>query len=654
MSITHRILVIVLALHAPMLQAQTPAELVVLGRQAIGADPEASRALAGRALDALARRPDADVHLRARLLLCDYFAERDLAAAGQQAQAMRALLPATRRGGAEAAVLLCEGVVEEARGESPRALALFDRAVSTAASGGDDELMADALFQRAYLRGVRGELAAGLTDMRRAMGLYEKLQQAHQAQNALSGIAILYNRMGDHAQARHYFEASLKLQRASGMAREELVTLHNLGRTLEGMADWPGAHKAFEEALHLARRIHYPRGEAYALRGLASVRNARQAPAEALALLDLASQIQQDTPDERLRGQFLLQRGIALRQLHRPAEAVALLQQAMDIFRRADSLAEQVAAGGELAAALKDGGDWQAAFAHHAAFKEASDTLLRRQLDQRFATLKIEFDSATKDKENALLQREKSAADAALAQERRVGRLKLVVMLLAAALAAVLAALVWRQRRSGRTMQQLAMTDELTALPNRRHVLARLEALLAPGAGGGALLIVDLDHFKRFNDQRGHLVGDAVLRAVADVLRQAVRPPAAVGRLGGEEFVVAMPRADIVRAAELAEDLRRRVQAIDAAAWSVGAGTEITTSVGLTLAEPGDDVSTMLRRADEALYAAKAAGRNRVMARTAAADAQDEQQAGAVIGAVRQTLRLPMKTAADAHPHPRD
>lgn len=653
MSITHRILVIVLALHAPLLQAQTPAELVVLGRQALGADPESSRHLAERALEALARQPDADVHLRARLLLCDYFAERDLPTAEQQAVAMRGLLPATRRGGAEAAAQLCEGLVHEARGDSPQALLHFDRAVGAAAAGGDDELMADALFQRAYLRGVQGELAAGLIDMRRAMGMYEKLQQPHQAQNALSGIAILYNRMGDHAQARHYFAASLKLQRESGMAREELVTLHNLGRTLEGMADWPAAQKAFEDALLVARKIHYPRGEAYALRGLASVRNARHAPAEALALLDLASDIQQDTPDERLRGQFLLQRGIALRQLHRPAEAADMLQQAMEIFRRADSLAEQVAAGGELAAAWRDSGDWKAAFTQHAAFKEASDTLLRRQLDQRFATLKIEFDSAAKDKENALLQREKIAADAALAQERRVGRLKMVVMLLAAALALVMGALVWRQRRTGRTMQRLAMTDELTALPNRRHVLGKLEALLAPGAGGGALLIVDLDHFKRFNDQRGHLVGDEVLRAVAEVLRQAVRKPAAVGRLGGEEFVVVLPRADIVSAADMAETLRRRVQAIDTTPWSLGAGTEITTSVGLTLAEPGDDVSALLRRADEALYAAKAAGRNRVVVRTAVAEAADEQQAGALIDVARQPLRLPL-VAAEVDPHARD
>lgn len=652
MSSTLRFVLLLLALHAPPLLAQPAAELVVRGRQAMGGNPEASRALAEQALDELARRPDPDLQLRARGLLCDYQSERDLDAARSQAQLMRGLLPATRRSGAEAAVLVCEGAIEEARGDSAKALDIFERAVDSAARAADDELMADALFQRGYLRGVQGELASGLTDMRRAMALYEKLQQPQQAQNTLSGIAILFNRMGDAAQARHYFEASLKLQQASGSTREQLVTLHNLGRTLENMGEWGEAQKAFEGALQLARKLDYPRGEAYALRGLASVRNARNAPAEAIALLDLAAQTQRDTPDARLRAQFLLQRGIALRKLHRPGEALEALQEALGVFQQADSLAEQVATRGELAALLHEMGDWRAAYEHQAAYKEASDTLLKRQLDQRFATLKIEFNSAARDKENALLLREKAAADAALAQERRVGRLKLVVLLLATALAGLLGVLAWRQRRSGRAMQVLAMTDELTALPNRRHVLGRLEALLKPGAGGGALLIVDLDHFKRFNDQRGHLVGDEVLRAVSDVLRKAVRPPVAVGRLGGEEFVLVLPRADIVRAAEVAEDLRRKVQAIDISAWSVGAGSEITVSVGVTLSEPGDDVSAMLRRADEALYAAKAAGRNRVVARTAVTSALEAQEAGVAIGAARQPKLLPPCEPASAEGPP--
>lgn len=625
---------LLLALHAPLLHAQTAAELLARSRQAMGTHPETSRALAEQALEVLARRPDADLQLRARGLLCDYLNERDLAAAEDQSRQMRELLSVTRRPEAEAAVLVCEGSIQEARGASGRALELLEQAVAHAGRAADDEVMADALFQRGYLRGVQGELATGLADLRRAMALYEKLQQPHQAQNTLSGIAILFNRMGDAAQARHYFEASLKLQREAGRLREQMVTLHNLGRTLENMGEWAEANKAFEEALQLARRLNYPRGEAYALRGLASVRNARHAPQEALVLLNLASPMQQETPDARLQAQSLLQRGIALRQLHRPAEAASALREALAIFEQADSLVEQVATQAELVALLRDQADWRAAFEHQAAWKEASDTLLKRQLDQRYATLKIEFNSAAKDRENELLLRDKAAADAALAQERRVGQLKLVVLLLATALAALLAVLAWRQRSSGRAMQVLAMTDELTALPNRRHVLAQLEAQLRSGTATGALLIVDLDHFKRFNDLRGHLVGDEVLRAVAAVLRQSVRAMAAVGRLGGEEFVVLLPRANIVRAAEVAEDLRRRVQAIDTAPWGLE-GSPVTVSIGLTLAEPGDDVSTVLRRADEALYAAKAAGRNRVVARPGATSpASTDTAAGPAGGSV--------------------
>lgn len=617
-------------------QADTPAELVARGREAMGVDPRMSREFAERALEQLLRRPDPALQLRARALLCDHDSERDLQSAQTQAAAMRALLPAVRTPGLEAAVLLCEGAIEESRGDGMKAMALFERAVEVAERAGDRQCLADALYQRAYLRGVRGELAAGLTDMRRAISLYEQLQQEQQARNALNGVAILYNRMGDAAQARHYYETSLARQEARGKTRETLVTLHNLGRVLENLGDWNGAQQAFENALQLARRLDYPRGEAYALRGLASVRNARGTPAEALALLDLAEPIRSDTPDERLHAQLLQQRGIALRLSHRPLDAVQALEQALAIFGRADAVAEQVAVLGELSLAHGDAGEWRTAYERQAAFKQASDRMLQRQLDQRFASLKVEFDSATKDKENALLQREKAAADEALRQEQRVGRLKLVVLLLAAALLSLLGGFAWRQHRAGRRMRELAMTDELTGLPNRRQMLARLDTMLAAGARAGALLIIDLDHFKRINDQRGHLVGDDILRAVSASLRAGVQPPASAGRLGGEEFVVVVPRADVALAAEVAERLRTGVEAIDTTRWSAGAPLAVTVSIGLTVVVDGDDASSVLRRADEALYAAKAAGRNRVIARSARAAALDAVEAGAVIEAARQ------------------
>jgi diguanylate cyclase (GGDEF)-like protein len=491
-------------------------------------------------------------------------------------------------------------------------MALYEQAVGVAEKAGDAEMLADALYQRGYLRGVRGDFADGLLDLRRAHQTFERLDMPEHALTTLNAIATLYNRMGDHAQARHYYAAALKLQQAAGMLREQAVTQHNLGRSLENLKEWDAAQRAFDGVLALSRELGYARGEAYALRGLASVRNALGAPADALRLLDQASQFQHKAPDERLRAQILLQRGIALHRLGRHGDALAALNEALAVFRKADSQAELAATHGELAATLADLGDWRAGFEQQARYKAVSDELLRRQLDQRFATLKVEFDSAAKDKENRLLQRANAATERALEQERQAGRLRALVIALAALLVAILAVLVWRHRRTSLHMQGLAMTDELTGLPNRRHVLARLEASIAEG-DRCALLIVDLDLFKSINDECGHLAGDEILRAVANVLRDSGRAPVELGRLGGEEFIVVLPHTHLEAAMAVAERLRAQVAALDVSRWV--RDRAVTISVGVTVAERGDQASTMLRRADEALYEAKHSGRNRTAAR---------------------------------------
>jgi diguanylate cyclase (GGDEF)-like protein len=180
-------------------------------------------------------------------------------------------------------------------------------------------------------------------------------------------------------------------------------------------------------------------------------------------------------------------------------------------------------------------------------------------------------------------------------------------------LAFVLATLAWRQRRTSQAMHTLAMTDELTGLPNRRDVLARLETLLDTPDRGCALLIVDIDHFKSINDSHGHLVGDDILRAIAGALRDAAAEPVALGRLGGEEFVVIQPDGDEVSGRLLAERLIARVRALDLS--RLLRGRRMTVSIGLTVCSTGDTVTQMLRRADEALYVAKAGGRDRVVTR---------------------------------------
>jgi diguanylate cyclase (GGDEF)-like protein len=151
----------------------------------------------------------------------------------------------------------------------------------------------------------------------------------------------------------------------------------------------------------------------------------------------------------------------------------------------------------------------------------------------------------------------------------------------------------------------------LTGLANRRCALARLDALLQrTRIHGTALSVVmfDIDHFKLVNDGYGHATGDDVLVRVAELSQRFVRADDLVGRLGGEEFVWLLPEVRMEEAARLAERLRRAISDES----GEGGLPRVTISVGLAARRGGDSADLILARADEALYAAKQAGRNQV------------------------------------------
>lgn len=156
----------------------------------------------------------------------------------------------------------------------------------------------------------------------------------------------------------------------------------------------------------------------------------------------------------------------------------------------------------------------------------------------------------------------------------------------------------------------LSETDKLTGLFNRQKLDNHLRRLInrQTKANDLSMLIVDIDHFKSINDQQGHLVGDTVLRDFAILLRSAMRTNDFVARWGGEEFVVLLPQTSLQKGLEMAERLRLLVK------QQPIAGLEISICVGISSFILGDDSSSMLQRADDALYEAKNKGRDRVIA----------------------------------------
>jgi two-component system cell cycle response regulator len=157
----------------------------------------------------------------------------------------------------------------------------------------------------------------------------------------------------------------------------------------------------------------------------------------------------------------------------------------------------------------------------------------------------------------------------------------------------------------------LALTDSLTGLYNRRYLSAHLQSMIERAHASGnplslSLFMLDIDHFKLVNENYGHASGDEVLRQVADLISRNLCEFDLTARFGGEEFVVVMPDTPAASAHMVADRMRKMVSETDMP-------QRVTVSIGVAALQPGEGADALLHRADEALYAAKNAGRDQVV-----------------------------------------
>ncbi|MFO1425408.1 MAG: GGDEF domain-containing protein [Steroidobacteraceae bacterium] len=487
-------------------------------------------------------------------------------------------------------------------------------ALQTAGSAGATCILKD----RGWLRFGEGNVEGALSDLMQA---YQQLRVRGDAdeQTIVAGrLAAVYVSAREYSQAIELLGETIDYFMRAG-ANSRLPTAYDrLGRALAAQGRYPDAIEAFEKMGHEALRLGDRAAQGYSdirICGVQIERGLLQAAAQhcASAQRDLAQASSPDREERRILDAYLARIDLA------SGRAQAALQ-GFDRAINGDpaGVSKPLRAQFHLwrAGANAALGRYADAYADMQEHLARTQALTEIESERQVAVLRVRFATDREVRKNEVLAR-----DNALKQER-LARQQLATWLssaVAAVAAALLLALGWnlqRTRRHRRELQQLAETDELTRLPNRRTVLSHAAAAFAAAReqrNALTVALIDIDHFKTLNDRFGHACGDRVLQQVAQSARAIMNGRGEVGRYGGEEFLVVLPGHPLEAARPLIERLREAVKLI--AVPEETGDAHITLSAGIAALQLDDvTVEQMIRRADAALYTAKNAGRDRVSA----------------------------------------
>lgn len=552
-------------------------------------------------------------------LACWYQNDKSLPAAQQsvvQASLWLAQAQKAKDVAAQADFHLCRGFFRELSNDYTGARADYESGLKLAEQSENKRLVADALSSRGELLSTQGDLAQALEDLQVAHQIYHLQGNRFWAAYTLSMIANTYRRMGDFERAKDLLIDLTNLYQSANDTERLMETRYLLGLTYDDLGEFTLAQPIYQELLTYHQQNDQPYGVANDYISIADNRLRAGdigAASEALAAAKPLIDFDYDPISWALWHLFQATADVAKSDFN---AALGHLEQAGPVVKEQDNYRYLALVQKLEAETLASLGRWTEAYEKLQAYQETHELLAGKLRDQASTRMRIEFDAARKESENHTLKAESSIRESRLKilEERR--RWQALVISLAALLVILLILWSIRQWRRTHSLQFLAMTDELTQLPNRRSIFfsGRTELDAARSAGEAfSVLVFDVDYFKRINDTWGHEVGDRVLQKIAECTQSVLRKIDRLGRTGGEEFLVTLPGADMEQAMDVAQRLCRRLEDVDYRA--VADDLQVTVSIGVAQLRAEDaDLSALMQRADTALYAAKDAGRNRVEA----------------------------------------
>ena len=520
------------------------------------------------------------------------------------------------------------------RAELVRDLGLFEeagadaqRARSLAEDANQPDLEAETLRVLGTIQAESGDIDAALTSFHRAWTILEGSQaQAAQLRVAIA-LGVGHQMLENHPRSVEYFDRGLDLARTLDRPAQEATLLGNLAITRAQMGDPESSLALHQQALEIFLRLGHRAGEASQRANLCEryVDLGRIDRAEAVCF-EAAEQLEALGNSRLLAGV----RGSIGTLYELQGDLDAALEAYAEALEQSEGTIPTVERMvlEKLARLQIKRGEPDAALAAYRRYMAAREALWEERNRQYIEELEVQYDLKERERELELSRARSELQSETLDQRTRL----LVLATISALLMVALVAIVVRNNRARarlqvdlaernealeeavETISRLATRDPLTDLRNRRSFIDRVQREILRSRRTPSdmyILMIDIDNFKRLNDEHGHAFGDRVLQEIAGRLSTDLRQEDVVCRWGGEEFVVLLADASVDEARALAERMRRAVAQSDIQVDEVA--LRITVTVGV--ARLGDDLDEALDAADQAMYEGKRSGRNQVVFR---------------------------------------
>ncbi len=549
--------------------------------------------------------------------------EAEILLARDKAQEALNSIPSTASVHFATDLTLCHSWFLQLSGDINGAMEGYSHSIKTAYEHEDIKLIADARSLRGALYSYIGDFSAALDDLVTAQGLYESLNLTGWANINLTDIATSFRRYGDPESAIKYYNKLKELYLKKGNEEQVANVTSDIGIALDEMGEHEQAIENF--------RFSYQYFKKHRLNNAAAV-NATNIAYSLIQLnrLDEAEKYLKEaeleiTANEPAAYSFMkLFMGKIRYQQGRYQEALSELADAENAFRamRNDrGLVQLLQLKSEVYAAMNDlPSAYQTLQQFVALTRKVEDNSFAHQTTE----LKVKFDTSWIESENKRLLDNQKLKEQELALLEKNKSLQLIILLLTGCILAIVSLFAYKQVHRNRHLQTIALTDYLTQLPNRRHIYAKAEQYFQQALKQQtplSVIIFDADHFKKINDNFGHEIGDQALLTIAQASQALTADRNLIGRIGGEEFLILLPNTKAERVWELAHELQTLITRYGAINLPVE--LKLTVSAGVAtlnteLGKQDESFARLLKRADNALYDAKNAGRNCVKVAKAA------------------------------------